>query len=145
MSETPITIEAFDARTIPLAEWNHRAHLTVSWLMLRRYGMDFDAALAHLRRGIQAYNALHRIEVTPTSGYHESLTVAWLRILHTTMSVYGPEESAEAFLATHTQLQSRVLLRLFYSRPKIMSMEARLGWVEPDLAPLPLPSSVLGS
>jgi hypothetical protein len=35
-------------------------------------------------------------------------------------------------------LTDRGVLLKFYSRPRLESAEARLGWVEPDLAPLAL-------
>ena len=131
----PITPEAFEACSIPIELWNHRAHLTIAYLLLRDWPLE--AATARMRRGVQRYNAANGIEQTSTGGYHETLTVAWMRLLHTTMTVYGPEQNAEQFLQAHPHLLSRVLLRLFYSRPRIMSPEARHGWVEPDLAPLP--------
>ncbi|MGH7133603.1 MAG: hypothetical protein ACREJO_16860, partial [Phycisphaerales bacterium] len=82
-------------------------------------------------RGVQRFNAANGIAQTPTGGYHQTLTVAWMQILDTTMAVYGAAEGPEAFLAQHTQLHSKVLLRLFYSRDRIISHEARHGWVEP--------------
>lgn len=133
----PLSLDTFQNCSIPLEEWNHRAHLTIAWLYLRAHPLD--AATDLMRRGVQAYNARHGIEQTPTGGYHDTLTIAWMRILHATMTVYGPEDSPDAFLAAHPHLQSKVLLRLFYSRPRIMSHEARHRWVEPDLAPLPTP------
>lgn len=81
----------------------------------------------------------HGIEVTPTGGYHDTLTIAWMRIVEAVMRVHGPGESAEAFFEQHPFLLCRTPLGLYYSRDRIMSVEARYGWVEPDLAPLPLP------
>jgi len=129
------TLAAFEARTIPLDAWNHRAHLTIAYLLLREHPLE--EATNRMRRGVQAYNAAHNIEQTPTGGYHETLTVAWMRILHTTIAAYGPGESADDFLAQHPHLLSKVMLRLFYTRPRIMSSEARYGWLDPDLTPLP--------
>lgn len=134
----PITIEAFESCHIPLAAWNHLAHLNVAYLLLRA-GPTLELATERMCRGVQRFNAANGIEQTPTGGYHHTLTVAWMRIVDTTMVVYGPAEGPEAFLAQHTHLHSKVLLRLFYSRPRIMSPEARHEWVEPDLAPLPRP------
>ncbi len=132
---TPVTLEAFAACAIPLEEWNHRAHLTVAYLLLCRHSLE--EATTAMRIGVQKYNASKGIEQTPTGGYHETLTVAWMRVLHTTIHVYGPEAGLDEFFAAHPHLLSMVMLRLFYSRERIMSHEARHGWVEPDLAPLP--------
>jgi len=133
-----ITLSAFEACSIPLESWNHRAHLTVAYLLLRED--DFDHALDRMRRGIQKFNAAHGIEQTPTGGYHETLTVAWLRILHAMMITHGPGNGPDGFLDQHPHLLSKVLLRLYYSRARIMSVEARHSWVEPDLAQLPRPA-----
>jgi len=134
---TPITLETFERLEIPLTEWNHRGHLTIAWLMLREHPLE--QAIDRMRRGLKAFIAHHGIETMATQGYHETLTVAWLRVLHATMAVYGAEEDAEKFLNQHPHVLSKVMLRLFYSRPRMMSEAARYGWVEPDLAPLPRP------
>jgi hypothetical protein len=131
----PLSLEAFESLSIPLAEWNHRAHLTVAYLLLREHGLE--AAIDRMRRGVRRFNAHHGIESTPTQGYHETLTVAWMRVLASVMAAYGPGESADAFLDGHPHLSSKVMLRLYYTRPRIMSAGARHAWVEPDLAPLP--------
>jgi len=127
----------FEACEIPLSEWNHRAHLRVAYAYLRLHGLE--GAMERMREGIPRFNASKGIEDALDRGYHDTLTVAWLRILDAMISVHGPEESAEAFLDRHTQLASKVLLRLYYSRDRIMTWEAKRGFVEPDLAPLPRP------
>ncbi|MFO0833231.1 MAG: hypothetical protein U0637_15465 [Phycisphaerales bacterium] len=134
---TPVTLDAFNACSIPRGEWDHRAHLTVAYLLLRAHGLD--GATLRMREGVQRYNARWGIEQTETGGYHDTMTIAWVRILHAVMVAYGPGADAEAFLAEHPYLLSRFLLRLYYSRPRIMCAGARAGWVEPDLAPLPSP------
>jgi hypothetical protein len=131
----PITLRNFDACAIPLEQWNHRAHLTVAYLLLRE--CPLEEATRRMREGVMRYNAANGIEQTPAGGYHETLTVAWMRIMDSVMRTYGHEDDAERFLAQHPHLLSKVMLRLFYSRQRIMSHQARHGWVEPDLAPLP--------
>lgn len=130
-----ITLEAFEACSIPYAAWNHRAHVTVAYLMLRAYPLD--EASRRMCAGIRRYNQSKGIEQTPTGGYHETLTIAWTRLVHASMLVHGDAGSAERFLAEHPHFLSKALLRLYYSRERIGSPEARYGWVEPDLAPLP--------
>ncbi len=56
------------------------------------------------------------------------------------MSAYGqtfPTPDAESFCDTHPQLQTRHVLRLFYSPERRMHPLAKTQFVEPDLAPLP--------
>lgn len=137
---TPVSLVRFERGDIPLDQWNHRAHVTIAYLYLR--SRPFDAAVAAMRTGIQAYNRAKGLEPDPPElerGYHETLTLGWMRVLHTTMTVHGPESDAAAFLDKHPYLLNRTLLRLFYSRPRIVSWEAKRHFVEPDLAPLPWP------
>jgi hypothetical protein len=132
---TPITLATFESAAIPLADFNHRAHLTVAYLYLRAHPLE--EATRRMKAGIRNFNAAHKVESTPTSGYHETLTVAWMRVLASVIAAYGPEKDAAAFFEAHPHLLSKVLLRLYYTRERIMSAEARAGWVEPDLSPLP--------
>ena len=128
----------FESRTLPFAQWTHRAHVKVAFLYLRECG--FDAALDRLRTGIKSYNGANNVPDTPTSGYNETTTHAFLHLIHATMRAYGevvPTPDAEAFCNAHPQLQHRHALRLFYSRQRRMHPDAKTRFVEPDLAPLP--------
>ena len=131
----PITLDAFERCAIPLEQFNHRAHVTVACLYLREFPLE--QATNRMRRGIHAFNAAHKVQSTPTSGYHETLTVAWMRVVHSTMRTHGQGLSIPEFLEQNPFLLCRTLLRLYYSKDRIMSAEARRQWVEPDLAPLP--------
>ncbi|MDX2167626.1 MAG: hypothetical protein SF182_11205, partial [Deltaproteobacteria bacterium] len=50
-------IARFQARTLPHAEWTHRAHLAVGTWHVLRFGPD--EALRRLRSGIRALNDAH--------------------------------------------------------------------------------------
>lgn len=126
----------FEGCAIPLEEWNHRAHLRVAWTYLRRHGLD--GAIERMR-GIPRFNASKGLVDLLDGGYHDTLTVAWLKILDAMIKTHGVEADATTFLDKHTQLHSKVLLRLYYSRDRIMSWEAKRGFLEPDLVPLPKP------
>src|SRR5215208_7184478 len=72
-------VRRFEDCTLPRAEWTHAAHLTVAlWHLLQ---LDWPEATARVRRGIKRYNAAHGIAPTPTGGYHETLTLFWLRFV----------------------------------------------------------------
>ncbi len=131
-------LKAFESQAIPLEHWNHRAHLRLAVLYLQRFG--YEKALRKMRSGIRAYNAAAGVEDSATSGYHETLTQAWLRVVWAILQEYGPPPTAEVFLDEHPELVEKMALRLFYSRERMMSPEARAGFVEPDLAPLPKPT-----
>ncbi|MEY2410865.1 MAG: hypothetical protein QOF48_3535 [Verrucomicrobiota bacterium] len=133
-------LRRFEDRSLPIDSWNHRAHLKVAYLYLNQF--SFDDALDRLRAGIRAYNAAHNIPESLTSGYHETITCAWLQLVHTTLQQFGPASSADAFLDAQSQLTQKRILLLFYSRDRIMSAEAKTSFVAPDLAPLPRPITV---
>jgi hypothetical protein len=130
-------LRRFEDQSLPLDLWNHRAHLKVAYLYLIRF--SFDESLRKLRTGIQAYNAAHKIADSQTSGYHETMTNAWLQLVHTTLSQFGPAACADAFFEVQAQLSQKRALLLFYSRERIMSLEAKRSFIPPDLAPLPQP------
>lgn len=128
-------LRRFEDQSLPLEEWNHRAHLKVAYLYLNQF--SFAEALEKLRRGIQAYNAAHGIQDTPTGGYHETMTQVWLKLVHSALLQFGPADTADAFFDAQTQLGDQRTPLLFYSRSRLMSSEAKRTMVEPDLAPLP--------
>lgn len=131
-------LDRFESCTIPFSEWKHRAHLKVAYLYLRRFSLD--EAVAKMRAGLKALNEVHGSPESLDRGYHETLTVAWMRLVHLTLAQYGPAESSEQFLERQPELTNRYALRFFYSRDRIMSWEAKREFVEPDLAPLPQPA-----
>jgi hypothetical protein len=131
-------LHQFEARTLPFQQWTHRAHVKAAYLYLARH--SFDEALQRMRSGIQAYNAQHAVPESPTSGYNETTTRAFLHLIAATMGAYGgtfPTSSADAFCDLHPQLMTRHALRLFYSPERRMHPLAKTQFVEPDLATLP--------
>jgi 2-polyprenyl-3-methyl-5-hydroxy-6-metoxy-1,4-benzoquinol methylase len=129
-------ISAFEECRFSLRQWRHREHIRIAYLYLLRH--PFEAALNKVRSGIQALNATHQVPDAIDRGYHETMTQAWMRLVHFTFEEFGPTETADAFLAEHTQLLSKRALRFYYSRARIMSAEAKRGFLEPDLAPFPI-------
>ena len=55
------------------------------------------------------------------------------------MRQFGAMDNSDAFFAEHAHLTQRTLLRLFYSRERLVSWEAKRAFVEPDLLTLPTP------
>jgi tetratricopeptide (TPR) repeat protein len=133
MAETKL-LALFERCELPRRMWNHRAHVTVAYLYLRQYPLP--VAIAKMRAGIQAYNAVAGQGV----GYHETVTRTWLHLIHTTMHNHGASDSARNFFNRHTYLLDKTLPLLFYSDQRIMSGTARAGFIEPDLMPLPDPT-----
>ena len=127
---------AFRARTIPHAEWTHTAHLRVGAWHVQRYGAD--KTLAMLRIGIQRLNEAHGTPNSPTSGYHETITRAYVELLAAFLGRYLIDGSLDQILndLLASRLAHRNALLVFYSRDYLFSAFARLAWAEPDIAPL---------
>jgi len=127
----------FAACTVPKQEWTHQAHLCVGAWHVHHYGRE--EALARLRAGIRALNDSHGTANTETSGYHETITVAYVRILDGFLRTFDagvPFEDRVRQLVSGP-LADRALLLRYWSKERLLSPAARLGWVPPDLAPLP--------
>jgi hypothetical protein len=135
MSDDDKFLAEFEACRWPLAQWHHQQHIKVAYLYLRRY--PFDAAMNRIRERIKAHNAAHHVPDLAASGYHETMTQAWMRLVYLTLCEYGPAETADNFYEQNPQLSQKKVLRLFYSRDVFMSPRAKVEFVEPDLAPLP--------
>lgn len=131
-------IERFEKGAIPLSEWNQRTHVAVAFLYLRDVG--FDGALERMRDGVKRINVAHGVEESQFSGYNETTTVAFLRIVDAVRRAYDgifPARTAAEFCDLHPELMSKHVLRLFYSPERRGHPEAKHKFVEPDLAPLP--------
>ena len=128
-------LRRFEDCTLPREEWTHAAHLTVAlWHLLQ---FDWPEAVARVRRGIKRYNAAHGIVETPTGGYHETLTLFWLRTVRAFLDTERNEARALVHLANElAATHDKGLPFSFYTRERLFSPEARAGWVEPDLRPL---------
>ena len=125
----------FEAGRWPIEQWHHQQHIKLAYLYLRRYPLE--AAMNRIRERIKAHNAVHKLPELPASGYHETMTQAWMRLVYHTLCEYGPAETADDFCEQNPQLSQQKVLRLFYSRDQFMSSQAKFEFVEPDLTPLP--------
>lgn len=133
----------FLSGSLPRDQWNHVAHLAVGAWHVDRFGAD--EAIVRLRAGIRALNERHGTLNTPTGGYHETITVAYARLIGEFLSAFEPNTSLErrvSHLMTGP-LAARAFLLKFWSRELLMSEAARAAWVAPDLEPLALPPEAL--
>jgi hypothetical protein len=129
-------LHQFETLTFPFQDWHHRVHVKIAYLYAVRHGLE--AAAQKLRDGIRAYNDANGIVDMPTSGYHETMTMAWLHIIHATALAYGHQGmTADEFFDFHPQLGQKKILRLFYSPGLFMSEQAKYEFVLPDLTDLP--------
>jgi hypothetical protein len=127
-------IAAFECGVLPREAWNHRAHVRVAYFYASQHGLE--AAVARMRIGVHALNAAHRVPEAVDRGYHETITVAFLRLIFAACRQQSFQSSAE-FCAAHPELMTKNTLLLYYSRERLMSLAAKAAFVEPDLEPLP--------
>jgi hypothetical protein len=133
--DDPTLLKLFDSCELPYDTWCHRLHVRVAYLFLRRH--PFDEALRRFRAGLRAYNLAHEVPEGLTSGYHETLTVAWLHLISTRANDAPTTLDSNSFCNMHPELLEKTFLRKFYSTEQIVSQEAKREFVEPDLQALP--------
>ena len=133
-----LIIARFEQGEIPVAEWNQRMHVCVAFIYLRAHGLE--GALSRMREGVKRINAVHGVEESERSGYNETTTVAFLRIVEAIRRAYEsiyPAATADEFCDLHPELMHKHVLRFFYSPERRGHRDAKTEFIEPDLAPLP--------
>lgn len=131
-------VQQFEECSLPFELWTHCCHVKIAYLYLRTF--PFDEALDRIRSGIQRYNAANHVPEGPTTGYHETTTQAFVRLIAATMHAYGEvlvTTDANSFCETHPQLLTRHVLRLFYSPSARTQPRAKSEFVQPDLTAFP--------
>lgn len=126
-------IKAFENCTLPRSEWTHQAHLIVALWYLTHYSQP--VATNCIRDRIQQYNYATAIKTTADSGYHETLTLFWIRIVYQYLTCDEGKHGSFVDLANGLiqHLDSPRLPLEYYSRDRLISGEARRSWIEPDL------------
>ena len=130
-------IHAFQEGSLPRSQWTHEAHLMVAlWYLF--YDSEQEAINA-IRNGIKLYNSVQGIETTKNSGYHETLTLFWVRTIRQYLADESQNRSivhlANGLIAKYAD---RTLPFRYYTRDRLMSWEARNNWVEPDMRAMEL-------
>lgn len=127
--------DAFRRRELAATRWTHEAHVRVAWCYLRRFGLEESERRFpdDLRR--------HNESIDKPRGYHETITLAMLRVL--AARLVGPAAAApwSRFAAANPELlrwDEPVLLR-HYTRERLFSDDARARFLAPDRLPLPTP------
>jgi hypothetical protein len=139
MSTETLAARFFD-RTLPKSEWTHAAHLRVGVAVVLVDGPEI--ALSRLRAAISGYNTSVGCENSDSSGYHETITRFYVatiaRFLESVDRTRSLDDLADEVVE---RFGDRELPLRYWSRDLLFSVEARRGWVEPDLRSLPLGSA----
>jgi hypothetical protein len=134
-SHTDRLAAAFCDGTLPKSEWTHEAHLRVGlWHLLRHSPAE---ALDLLRDRIRRYNIATGGTNTETTGYHESITRFYVWVIDRFLQNIDRTRSIDELTTELIHAcGDRELPLNYWTKSRLMSSEARLGWVEPDLRPL---------
>ena len=127
-------VAAWRDASLPFDRWTHQAHLVVA--LDHVLHSDAGTALDLVREGIQRYNAAHGVLQTPTRGYHETITRFYMWAVAEFVAAAPSVPIHELANLLVERLGDKRLPLLYYSEARLMSWEARVGWVEPDVVPL---------
>lgn len=122
-------------RSLPKSEWTHAAHLSATLRLVRTRDAGLERDLPGI---IRAYNEAVGGVNDDTSGYHETITQAYLAAIRAFAAAL-PEGLSDAQAAARllaSPMGDKAWPLTFWSRERLFSVEARRGWVEPDLRPL---------
>jgi hypothetical protein len=129
--------EGLLACTLQRAEWTHEAHLAATtYLLLRHPEIDIDEALPGL---IRRYNESVGGVNSDTEGYHETITRVFLHGVRLFLEEADRDQPLHALVneLLISPMGRRDWPLRFYSRERLMSVEARRSFIEPDLRALP--------
>ena len=126
--------EGLLALTLPRAEWTHEAHLAAClWLIVERPDIDVDR---DLRGIISRYNESVGGVNDEANGYHHTITMTYVAAVRAVLARLDPDlplaAKVNALLAAPEG--SRRWPRSLYSYDRLFSVDARLGYLPPDLA-----------
>jgi hypothetical protein len=129
--------EGLLSRTLPREEWTHEAHLAATtYLTLKRPEIDLDVELPGI---IRSYNASVGGVNDDTQGYHDTITRAFLRGVRLFLDEADTRRPIHELVneLLHSPMGKRDWPLRFWSKERLMSVEARRGWAEPDLRAMP--------
>lgn len=124
-------LHAFTTASLPNEQFHHRDHLRMTWLMLRRHGLEKGAEA--IVAGIRHFAASHG----HAPRYHETMTRFWIAIVDHATRARPEIGSFEDFLRAFPLMLDKGLPFRHWSRDTLMSPAARAAWTEPDLLGLP--------
>jgi hypothetical protein len=122
-------------KTLPKELFTHSAHVLTAACYVARHGEDETITL--MRERVRAFNVAVGGKNTDSIGYHETITVFWVKVLAELRAQHSASTRAEfARLAVERFGGRRDLLQEYYTFDVVASREARRAWVAPDLRPL---------
>ena len=133
--EVKALIAGFEDGSWPAAQWTHKSHVYMAVWYLSMY--SDEEATHRIKSGIKQYNVSQGGQNTASSGYHETITEFYIRILRVFLSRSNFVSKMVDWKSLSTQpfMDKDFPLR-FYSEAYLMHPSARAAWCEPDIQPL---------
>ena len=126
-------LDRFESFQINPAEFHHREHLRIAYVLIIKYGVE--DALRRIRSDILGF--LDHLGAGDGK-YHETITYAWLLVVHHFMQISGRANNFEAFIQKNDMLLDPSILNSHYSKTLLASGEAKKHYIKPDLDPIPV-------
>src|SRR3954465_767599 len=117
-------LAAFRSGTLPLSDFDHRAHVRAGYLMVSRHGLGL--AIEHFGKDLRAFAEGHR----KAGLYHETITVAFLALINERIAI-GGDHGWRAFAVANADLFQRNSLAAFYAPEELASADARRVFLLP--------------
>ena len=124
-------------RSLPRPDWTHEAHLAATtYLLTRRPEIDLDRDLPGI---IARYNESVGGVNSDNEGYHDTITRVFLRGVRLFLAEGDLSEPLHDLVnqLLLSPMGKRDWPLRFYSPERLFSVEARRGFVAPDLRALP--------
>mgnify|MGYP000329945298 CR=1 FL=1 len=136
IQQTEKIAKQFLAHTLPIEQWTHEAHLIVGlWHLLQ---FNPEECLNRLRSEIKSFNTSIGVTNTDTSGYHETVTHFYIKMIAHFLSQQDTsrpiDDLAQDMLAV---IGCKGIYMEYYSKDRLISDKGRHNFIEPDLKPLP--------
>jgi hypothetical protein len=130
-----VFLAAFEDGSLPKERWTHSAHILGGACYVHSF--KETAALDRMRSKVSAYNLAVGGQNTESSGYHETVTVLWIKLLAQFRELHPTLDRASfATLAVEHFAPQKDLLRRYYDYDVVASAEARRSWIPPNLESL---------
>jgi hypothetical protein len=124
-------LRQFEDCSLPLERFRHRVHIQIAFLYLREYPLL--EVLLRFPETLKRYAAAHG----KFGLYHETITWAYILLIHERMQRAGQRLSWEEFAVTNEDLLtwSSTILKQYYRDETLSSDLARKIFLLPDKAP----------
>lgn len=121
-------VRAFETGALPAGAFDHEAHVRLAWLYLREDPLP--VVLQRYGDGLRRFATRHG----KPDLYHETITWAFLLLIHERMAHPDAPATWPAFAAAHPELffQTPFILERYYHPATLASPRAKAVFVMPD-------------